>query len=293
MNQAFLYSKYNGLQKNDATFVLNNYLKLIQWKKDGGDAILDIGCGAGDVINDLLLPRIPKNFDKLLGVDLSEEMIDFAKTRCANPKVSFEQMNIAAEDVPVDFEDSFDHIFSFYCLHWVQEQRKAVLNIYKMLRPGGDVLLTFLASNPIFEIYESLSKKGRWESYMENFKNYVSPYQYSDDPGKELENILKEVGFEIHVCKVDERIYVYPNVAVLKSKFHCIFQMRSNLIAESVTAVSPFYNKIPEKMKEDYLTDYIKEIKRMNLVENCNNNNQERVQVPYKLFIVYVSKKID
>ncbi|KAK4886611.1 hypothetical protein RN001_002882 [Aquatica leii] len=276
MNQAFLYSKYNGLQKNDATFVLTNYLKLIQWKKSGGDSILDIGCGAGDVINDLLLPRIPKNFEKLLGVDLSEDMVDFAKTRCSNPKVSFEQMNIAAEDVPVDFEENFDHIFSFYCLHWVQDQRKAMSNIFKMLKPGGDVLLTFLASNPIFEIYESLSKKGRWESYMENFKNYVSPYQYSEDPGKELEDILKEVGFEINLCKVDERIYIYPNVAVLK---------------KSVTAVSPFYNKIPEKMKEDYLTDYIKEIKRMNLVENCQNNNQERIQVPYKLFIVYVTKK--
>ncbi|KAF5287214.1 hypothetical protein FQA39_LY15991 [Lamprigera yunnana] len=275
MNQAFLYSKYNGLQKNDATFVLNNYFELIQWKDDGSDTILDIGCGAGDVINDLLLPRIPKKFEKLVGVDLSEEMVEFAKTRCQNSKVCFEQMNIAAEDVPVDFEESFDHILSFYCLHWVQDQRKAITNIFKMLKPGGDALLTFLASNPIFEIYESLSKTGRWEVYMENFSNYVSPYQYSNNPCKDLEDILKDVGFDIQLCKVDERIYIYPNVAVLK---------------KSVTAVSPFYNKIPEKMKEDYLSDYIQEIRRMNLLESNQNNKQERVQVPYKLFIVYVSK---
>lgn len=86
-----------------------------------------------------------------------------------------------------------------------------------MLRPGGDMLLTFLASNPIFEIYESLSKSGRWESYMENFKNYVSPYQYSSNPDEELKVLLDEVGFQTEVCKVEERIYVYPNAAVLKS----------------------------------------------------------------------------
>lgn len=91
-----------------------------------------------------------------------------------------------------------------------------------MLKPGGDMLLTFLASNPIFEIYESLSKKGRWENYMENYKKYISPYQYSENPDKELQEILKSVGFEIHLCKVEERIYIYPNVAVLKS-MHCSY----------------------------------------------------------------------
>lgn len=97
-----------------------------------------------------------------------------------------------------------------------------------MLKPGGDFLLTFLASNPIFEIYETLSKKGRWESYMENFKKYVSPYQKSKDPVGELETILKDVGYEILLCKAEERIYVYPNVTVLKSKTDLVVNILIN-----------------------------------------------------------------
>jgi len=275
MNQASLYSKYNGLQKNDATFVLKNYFRLLQWKKDGEDAILDIGCGAGDVTKDLLLPLVPKTFGKLIGVDISEEMVEFAKTRCENSKISFEQMNIEAEDIPVDFEEGFDHILSFYCLHWIQDQRKALANILKMLKPGGDILVTFLATNPIFDIYESLSKNGRWESYMENFKKYVSPYQNSENPETELEKLLKDVGFEVEVCKVEPRIYVYPNVAVLK---------------KSITAVSPFYNKIPDNLKNEYLSDYMTEVKKLNLMESNDNNNEERINVPYKLFVVYARK---
>ncbi|KAK5643228.1 hypothetical protein RI129_007073 [Pyrocoelia pectoralis] len=273
MNQALLYSKYNGLQKSDATYVLDNYIDLIKWKKDAN--ILDVGCGAGDVISELLLPRLPLKFEKLVGVDLSEEMIEFAKNHCQNSKITFEQMNIATDDIPVEFEENFDHILSFYCLHWVQDQRKALLNIYKMLKEGGDVLLTFLANNPIFEIYQSLSKKGRWESYMENVKNYVSPYQYSENPDKQLEEVLIDVGFDIDVCKTEDRIYVYPNVAVLK---------------KSITAVSPFYSQIPSKMQEDYLSDCMKEVKKLNLFDHCDNNNQQSVQVPYKLFVVHARK---
>lgn len=123
MNQAVLYSKYNGLQKSDATFVLNNYFNLVQWNDDGEDTIVDIGCGSGDVTNDLLLPKLPKSFGRLIGLDLSEEMVEFARDRCLHPRITFEQINIENEDINVDYEESFDHAFSFYCLHWVQKQK--------------------------------------------------------------------------------------------------------------------------------------------------------------------------
>ncbi|XP_025831791.1 neuronal acetylcholine receptor subunit beta-4-like [Agrilus planipennis] len=49
-------------------------------------------------------------------------MVDFANQNYSNPKLSFLQMNISCENLPIDFENQFDHIFSFYCLHWVQNQ---------------------------------------------------------------------------------------------------------------------------------------------------------------------------
>lgn len=121
MNQAILYSKYNALQKTDVNFVLENYLRLINWREN--DAILDVGCGSGDVTTKLLLPRIPCAFKKLVGVDLSEEMVRFAASQNTHPNVSFCQMNIERKDIPETLEESFQHIFSFYALHWIQEQR--------------------------------------------------------------------------------------------------------------------------------------------------------------------------
>ncbi|XP_025831792.1 juvenile hormone acid O-methyltransferase-like [Agrilus planipennis] len=151
---------------------------------------------------------------------------------------------------------------------------QAFINIQKMLKPDGDVLLTFLANNPIFEIYKQLSQQGRWHSYMNDINQFVSPYQYSPDPQGDLEKLLRDTGFTNIVCKVKHRIYVYPNVITLR---------------KSITAVNPFLSGIPDNMKEKYLEDYLAEVKRMDFVET-NNNNEEQIKVPYELFVVYAQK---
>lgn len=122
MIQPKLYYRNNTLQKTDAKYILDNYFHLIRFDGTTTEAVLDVGCGIGDVTCELLKPRLPKSVKTLVGVDFSEDMIDFAKSKWTNDVV-FSQMNIAAENVSVDYEDCFDHIFSFYCLHWIMQQR--------------------------------------------------------------------------------------------------------------------------------------------------------------------------
>lgn len=123
MDQVTVYSAAHQLQKSDATFVLDNYFRLVKWDPDERCTILDVGCGDGDVTLELLVPRLPKNFKNLIATDVLGEMINFAKLKCRNSKVSFDRFDISADNVPVDYEKRFDHIFSFYCLHWIQNQR--------------------------------------------------------------------------------------------------------------------------------------------------------------------------
>lgn len=90
-------------------------------------------------------------------------------------------------------------------------------NIFDMLKPGGEMLLAFLASNPIYDIYEGMAKSNKWEPYMNNLKKYISPYHHSEDPETELENLLKKEGFITHLCRVESRSYTFPNFSVLSS----------------------------------------------------------------------------
>lgn len=95
--------------------------------------------------------------------------------------------------------------------------RQALRNIYNLLRPeGGDTLLVFLATNPIFDVYKLLSKLPKWSSFMHDVDNYISPLHYSNDPKKEFENTLIEAGFENYEVEIRQRSYSYYCPKVLK-----------------------------------------------------------------------------
>lgn len=123
MIQPKLYYRNNGLQKNDAKYVLENYFHLVKWKTDEKESVIDVGCGLGDITCELLLPLLPLNVDNVVGADYSDDMVAFARSKWIVPNVTFGNMDLAAAQVPVDYEEAFHHAFSFYCLHWIQDQR--------------------------------------------------------------------------------------------------------------------------------------------------------------------------
>lgn len=100
--------------------------------------MLDVGCGPGDVTATVLLPFLPENFKRLVGADVSKEMVEFCRKTHKHPKLTFEQFKVDEELEKQEFSklERFDHIFSFYCLHFVQNQKLALQNFYKLLNPG-------------------------------------------------------------------------------------------------------------------------------------------------------------
>lgn len=181
---------------------------------------MDIGCGSGDVTIDFILPLLPLNFKRLVGSDLSDQMIRYAQESYKHPKIAFQKLDIGSGDLTGYLEtvEPFDHITSFYCLHWVQNQKNAMQNIFDLLQPDGDCLVAFLAANPIFEIYKQMSQTIRWSSYMADVNRYISPYQYSIDPIKELEKTLMAVGFTDYQVAVRDKMFIFDGLDILKSK---------------------------------------------------------------------------
>ncbi|GGE55476.1 SAM-dependent methyltransferase [Pullulanibacillus camelliae] len=91
-----------------------------------GEAILDIGCGTGD-----LASEIQQSGAKVKGIDSSSNMIDQAKHKY--PDIPFELMDVTQ----LAYVDAFDAVFSNATLHWIKEAKKALLGIYQSLKPGG------------------------------------------------------------------------------------------------------------------------------------------------------------
>ncbi|XP_063927750.1 juvenile hormone acid O-methyltransferase-like isoform X3 [Zophobas morio] len=182
-----LYAETCDFQKQDASCILDMYSRLLKW--GDGDHVMDVGAGEGSVSLEVLLPKLPTNFKELVLADVSSKLLDFARERCDDERVNYRQMDISSRTIPDEFRQHFDHIFSFYCLNWVvgvDENKRAMKNIFDMLKPGGDILFTIISSTPIYDFWENMAKSKRWENYSNNVNNLISPYHHLNNSAETL-----------------------------------------------------------------------------------------------------------
>ena len=58
------------------------------------------------------------------GADISQQMIESAKKRFADEeRMDFIELDIETTELPKSILGSYDNALSFYCLHWIQDQR--------------------------------------------------------------------------------------------------------------------------------------------------------------------------
>lgn len=121
MDNPELYAKNNYATRVLSENYLQKHINFLNWKKN--EEILDIGSGDGGVSLEILAPRLPDDFVKLTCVEICSDAVELAKRRSNNGKVEFLVLDIATKTLPKNFENRFQHAFSFYCLHWVFDQK--------------------------------------------------------------------------------------------------------------------------------------------------------------------------
>jgi ubiquinone/menaquinone biosynthesis C-methylase UbiE len=141
--EAEYYDKNSKLQQE----IAQNFLNLLKEKFEDFPFhchLLDIGCGTGRVTKSIQ-SRFPKG--RTTGVDASKEMIEFAIQNFSTANVHFYQDR--AEELKVINNSSIDGIVSFSSLHWVHDHGAAFRAMHRVLRPGGQIGLTFCAETDI------------------------------------------------------------------------------------------------------------------------------------------------
>ena len=88
---------------------------------------------------------LPEEGARVIGVDLSEKMLETARKKSAGLDISY--LRCAMEDV--DFPDnSFDMVFSSLALHYVEDFARLAEKVKRMLKPGG--IFLFSCEHPVF-----------------------------------------------------------------------------------------------------------------------------------------------
>jgi ubiquinone/menaquinone biosynthesis C-methylase UbiE len=106
--------------------------------------ILDLGCGPG-LLSDEILKQIPNA--TVIGIDPLTKMLTLAKE---NMNVSttqcFEPVRAVSEKIPLK-KNSIDTIVSRFSLPYWKEPQQSFLEMYRILKPNGNVIVEALNRN--------------------------------------------------------------------------------------------------------------------------------------------------
>ena len=127
----------------DATAQWQAVRTLRQWERgqlevSPGHAVLDVGCGTGDVTLEMARAAGPQG--QAVGIDPSEQMLSAARDRAeaAGIAADFRAGDAAALDLA---DDTFDRVRSERTLQWVASPVDAVREMTRVTRPGGRICL--------------------------------------------------------------------------------------------------------------------------------------------------------
>lgn len=139
------YSKtrdWSGLYSLPATSLNWSFLirkqRVLELINESGGKILDIGCGPGVMISELL----DKHYE-YFGIDISNEMIEEAKIKFINPALTSKVHLRVADATYMDYPDGyFDGAIGMGLLEYFSIPQKLTEEINRVLKPGGFLIVT-------------------------------------------------------------------------------------------------------------------------------------------------------
>jgi SAM-dependent methyltransferase len=110
---------------------------LHEYRDFTGKRVLDVGSGNGYV-----LARYAAEGAAVSGIDITEAGIDLCRQRFAYLGLEGDFRVADAQHIPFP-DDTFDCVCSMGVLHHVPDTRKAVTEIFRVLKPGGRLIVMF------------------------------------------------------------------------------------------------------------------------------------------------------
>jgi len=187
--------KYD-LMNNIISLGTHKYAKFMSIKNlsiKSGDKILDLCCGTGDLAIQMKKKQ-PES--EVMGLDFSEKMLEIALKKSKYGNITF--INTDCTKLPF-YDNSFDIITMGFGLRNIFDTNKALSEVYRVLKPGGQFLhIDFGRKNFFSKIFDKIIPV-----LVKIFYKNSSPYNYLIKskqlfpPPEGLIEVFESEGFKI------------------------------------------------------------------------------------------------
>jgi ubiquinone/menaquinone biosynthesis C-methylase UbiE len=158
----FIGENYSYEEKREFRYSLQDYMHdVFQFESFTGKRVLEIGCGAG-----IDSAEFARNGAIVTSTDFTERSVQAAKELLAEANLP---VNVVQADATnLQFEDnSFDCVYSFGVLHHIPDVEKALAEIKRVLKPGGQVMAMLYNRDSLLCGYSIIYLRGIKEKYLE------------------------------------------------------------------------------------------------------------------------------
>ena len=143
--------------------------------------VLDLGCGFGEHC----MYYISKGAESVVGIDISEKMLQIAKKENAHCDITY--INMPMEDID-RLDGKFDLAVSSLAFHYVEDFAGVVKSVYEKLNDGG--VFVFSQENPLCTCH---SGGDRWTRDENGEKMYVNLANYGIEGERETQWFVDNV----------------------------------------------------------------------------------------------------
>lgn len=164
-----------------------------------GDRVLDVGCGTGDLATAAKALAGPTG--EVFGTDASPKMIEVARRKAAKAGVDVDFRVDLIENITFP-DNHFDVVLSSFMMHHLPDDLKGMglAEIYRVLKPGGRILIVDMQSSPGGSWRQRLSDlmiqmHGGHAAMQDNVTKLIPLVQAAGFTGLETDKINRQISY--------------------------------------------------------------------------------------------------
>jgi len=161
---SFIAEKFSYEEKREFRYSLQDYMHAT-FGFDGfvGKLILDLGCGAG-----IDSAEFARNGASVVSVDFTRIAVESTRNLLKEAGLPGRVRQADATSLPFK-NDTFDCVYSFGVLHHIPDIEKAISEIKRVLKPGGQIMVMLYHEDSLLYGYSIVYLRGIKQGLLEKF----------------------------------------------------------------------------------------------------------------------------